>query len=63
MTDKIKRLYIFTGKGGVGKTTLSFSFAKYLKEQGKKLSMYTLSPALSQILKLQLMKGKKMASN
>jgi anion-transporting ArsA/GET3 family ATPase len=37
MTDKIKRLYIFTGKGGVGKTTLSFSFAKYLKEQGKKV--------------------------
>jgi arsenite-transporting ATPase len=37
MTDKIKNLYIFTGKGGVGKTTLSFSFAKYLQEQGRKV--------------------------
>lgn len=32
-----KNLYIFTGKGGVGKTTLSFSFAKYLKNQNKKV--------------------------
>lgn len=35
--DKIKNLYIFTGKGGVGKTTLSFSFAKYLQDQGRKV--------------------------
>lgn len=35
--SKLKNLYIFTGKGGVGKTTLSFSFAKYLKDQGKKV--------------------------
>lgn len=28
----LKRLYIFTGKGGVGKTTCAFSFSKYLKE-------------------------------
>ncbi len=32
-----KNLYIFTGKGGVGKTTLSFAFAKYLKSQNKKV--------------------------
>lgn len=32
----LKRLYIFTGKGGVGKTTLSLSFTKHLQDQGKK---------------------------
>jgi GTPase SAR1 family protein len=30
--NNLKRLYIFTGKGGVGKTTLSFSFTKYLQD-------------------------------
>ena len=35
--SKFRNLYIFTGKGGVGKTTLSFSFAKYLQDQGKKV--------------------------
>ena len=34
--SKTKRLYIFTGKGGVGKTTLSLAFTKYLKDQGLK---------------------------
>lgn len=34
-----KRLYIFTGKGGVGKTTLSFSFCEYLKSQNKKVAL------------------------
>lgn len=28
------RLYIFTGKGGVGKTTLAMAFTKYLESQG-----------------------------
>lgn len=32
-----KNLYIFTGKGGVGKTTLSFAFAKHLQSQNKKV--------------------------
>ena len=30
-----KNLYILTGKGGVGKTTLSFAIAKYLQENGR----------------------------
>jgi anion-transporting ArsA/GET3 family ATPase len=32
-----KRLYIFTGKGGVGKTTLALSMAKYLKSRKRKV--------------------------
>lgn len=28
------KLYIFTGKGGVGKTTLAYSFTRYLRSQG-----------------------------
>lgn len=28
------RLYIFTGKGGVGKTTLAMAFTKYLQKKG-----------------------------
>ena len=35
-----KRLYIFTGKGGVGKTTLSLAFTKYLQDQNLK-AVYT----------------------
>ncbi len=34
--DNFKRFYIFTGKGGVGKTTLSLSFCKFLESQNKK---------------------------
>jgi hypothetical protein len=32
MDPKLHRLYIFTGKGGVGKTTLSKAFVRYLTE-------------------------------
>lgn len=32
MTTQLRRLYIFTGKGGVGKTTLSKAFVRYLVE-------------------------------
>lgn len=31
-----KRFYIFTGKGGVGKTTLALSFCKFLESKNKK---------------------------
>lgn len=31
-SENIRRLYIFTGKGGVGKTTLSKAFVRYLNE-------------------------------
>lgn len=33
----LKKLYIFTGKGGVGKTALSLAFCKYLQSQNKKV--------------------------
>ncbi len=39
-----KRLYIFTGKGGVGKSLISLAFARWLKERGHK----TLHVSLSQ---------------
>ena len=32
-----KRLYVFTGKGGVGKTTCALSLANHLVLQGKKV--------------------------
>src|SRR6478735_8519982 len=32
MTTQLRRLYIFTGKGGVGKTTLAKAFVRYLTE-------------------------------
>jgi len=32
-----KRLYVVTGKGGVGKTLISLALAKYLKDQGHKV--------------------------
>jgi arsenite-transporting ATPase len=35
--ENLKRLYIFTGKGGVGKTTCALAFTKYLKGQNKKV--------------------------
>ncbi|MFL5784660.1 MAG: ArsA-related P-loop ATPase [Bacteriovoracaceae bacterium] len=34
MSSGPKRLYIFTGKGGVGKTTLSKAFVRHLDSQG-----------------------------
>jgi anion-transporting ArsA/GET3 family ATPase len=37
MTTNTKRLYIVTGKGGVGKTTLSIALAKLIQSKGKKV--------------------------
>ena len=37
MSETHSRLYIFTGKGGVGKTTLAMAFTKYLESIGKKV--------------------------
>ncbi len=34
MSQTPHRLYIFTGKGGVGKTTLAMAFTKYLQSSG-----------------------------
>jgi len=35
-----RRLYIFTGKGGVGKTSLAMSFTKQLQLEGKNVLYY-----------------------
>ncbi len=43
MAESLKRLYIFTGKGGVGKTTLSLAFTRWLQEQGHSATYLTLS--------------------
>lgn len=43
MNKTHKNFYIFTGKGGVGKTTLSLLFAQYLHEQKKDVLYITLS--------------------
>ena len=37
--SKIKNFYIFTGKGGVGKTTLALAFSEYLKARGENVSL------------------------
>lgn len=36
MSSPAKRLYIFTGKGGVGKTSLAMAMTKHLEHQGLK---------------------------
>lgn len=41
MDSKLHRLYIFTGKGGVGKTTLSKAFVQFLSEQNQKAAYLT----------------------
>lgn len=41
MTTNLRRLYIFTGKGGVGKTTLAKAFARNLANQGEEVAYLT----------------------
>lgn len=43
MSTSPKNFYIFTGKGGVGKTTAALFFAQYLHEQQKSVLYVTLS--------------------
>jgi anion-transporting ArsA/GET3 family ATPase len=43
MSNSLKNFYIFTGKGGVGKTTAALLFAQYLHEQQKDVLYVTLS--------------------
>lgn len=38
MASNLKKLYLITGKGGVGKTSLAFSYSNYLKSKGIKAS-------------------------
>ncbi len=40
--NQFKRFYIFTGKGGVGKTTTALAFCRLLKEKNKKHLFVTL---------------------
>ncbi|MDO9182580.1 MAG: ArsA-related P-loop ATPase [Bacteriovorax sp.] len=50
------RLYIITGKGGVGKTTISMAFTKYLQQQGinAKYNCFHQTPEIELIKKLNL---------
>ena len=54
MKGKNYQLEIFCGTGGVGKTTLAASRAKYLSGQGLKVLLITIDPSLrlKQVLNL-----------
>lgn len=52
----MRRIILFTGKGGVGKTTLSSATAVYLAELGKKTLVVSVDPAhsLSDVFEIEL---------
>jgi hypothetical protein len=61
MEQKPRRLYIFTGKGGVGKTTLSKAFVRSLIERGHQAVYLTFkNQALSEIHKDQTTQSESM---
>lgn len=61
--NQLKRFYIFTGKGGVGKTTLSFSFCEYLRKKGKKVAyIYFKSSGISD-KSVELDQGQKLGTD
>ncbi|MCB1169399.1 MAG: hypothetical protein KDK25_03650 [Leptospiraceae bacterium] len=43
--EELPRLVVFLGAGGVGKTTLSASYAAYLAEQGHTVGLISIDPA------------------
>ena len=49
-----QRLYIFTGKGGVGKTSLAMAFTKFLQTQKRKVYYHSLGQPLNQALAQEL---------
>jgi anion-transporting ArsA/GET3 family ATPase len=59
--SQTNRFYIFTGKGGVGKTTLSFAFCQYLQQQGKKVAYLYLKTGAIAESKKELDQGQKLA--
>jgi len=50
------RIILYTGKGGVGKTTLSAATAAYLSSLGKKVLVVSVDPAhsLSDVLEVEV---------
>jgi arsenite-transporting ATPase len=54
MSQAYHRLYIFTGKGGVGKTTLSMAFTKYLESLGANVKYNCFHQTPERILQQQL---------
>ncbi|MGC9141003.1 MAG: ArsA family ATPase [Caldimicrobium sp.] len=52
----MRRIILFTGKGGVGKTTISAATAAFLSELGKKVLVVSVDPAhsLSDVLEREL---------
>jgi len=54
LNKDIKKLYVVTGKGGVGKTTLSMALTKYLAENERKVLYISFDQPLNEALCQQL---------